>query len=452
MANEKITLNGVSKEDLELTGKLGETGMNATEIADAIEKAHGIQSSASEIDASVNRKQMVLPKALISEGILINRLNSLSLSKMLESSKWVESNEITPWGNGCIQVTETALGASESIIYPCNLVFNKNDTVSIYFWSDGFSNYGNIQLSFSTSGENMFNYISTTLKTKTIVKPNEWNNIIVPISDFTSTGNATLKSVFKQFQIIIYGTANKLLNCKFAGLYKNQKPRTAITFSFDDCNETDYTVAYPSLKSRGFSGTSYIISEEIGTTVGTNPVLKRLTLPQLQEMHANGWGIGIHGKDYYNWVTEKTIAEAEISIKACRNYIIDNNLVNEGIESVAYPHGQYNDDVIALLKRYGVTNARTTNINIQASPIEDMYKLKLGMGLSSSLEDNIAKLETAIAKGGGLINIYGHDIIDGYTISPQVFDDFVQYIYDNYRQYVTTIPQWVKDYETGTII
>ena len=411
-----------------------------------------LEASASEINDSVSKKQIVLPKALISSGILINKLDSLSGATPSEPEKWSESNETTPFGQGCIAVTEMLPGANEAVRYPCDLVFNVEDTVSLYFWADNSPNYGNVQISFSTSDANMYNYISTTIKTKAIVKPNEWNNIIIPISEFTSTGSATLKSVFKQFQIIIYGIPNKLLNCKFAGLYKNQKPRLAITFSFDDCNETDYTVAYPSLKSRGFSGTSYIISEEIGTIVGTKPVLKRLTLLQLQELHVNGWGIGIHGKDYLNWVTEKTIAEAEISIKACRDYIIDNNLVNEGIESVAYPHGQYNDAVIALLKRYGVTHARTTNINIQSSPIEDMYKLKLGVALSSSLENNIAKLETAISKGGGLINIYGHDIIDGYTISPQVFDDFVQYVYDNYRQYVTTIPKWVKDYETGTII
>lgn len=77
-----------------------------------------------------------------------------------------------------------------------------------------------------------------------------------------------------------------------------------------------------------------------------------------------------------------------------------------------------------------------------------MYKLKLGIALVEDLQTNINELERLIAKGG-LINIYAHEL---YGAKATNFNLFVDYINTHYRQYVTTIPEWCNDYETGAII
>lgn len=71
--------------------------------------------------------------------------------------------------------------------------------------------------------------------------------------------------------------------------------------------------------------------------------------------------------------------------------------------------------------------------------------------MKATLQENIDLLESRI-KLGGLVNVYAHPIYEGRTVTPEVFEQFVDYIDTNYRRYVTTIPQWCKDYESGTII
>lgn len=414
-----------------------------------------INSSASEIDDNVAKKQIVLPKALISAGESLFIPSSLTgiVTSTGDEAKIAYESASTIFGSGSVVLTETLAASGLSITFPISpMTLLDDDFYNILLWADNYSNYGNIEVKFGAD-TNFYSYYGKTLKAQMNTKPKEWNNIALKFSDMTKTGTITSGTTINYIQILVYGAASKFLNVKFGGIKKGMKPRTAITFSFDDINQTDYTVAFQKLKSVGFNAITYVISEEVGTTVGTNPVLPRLTLAQMQEMRDYGWYFGIHGKDYFNWVTESTIAEAETRIRNCKQWLYDNGFIGKGLKHCAYPHGEYNDAIINLLKKYGIKYARTTNLWPQLSPIEDMHKIKLGIALTNDLNANISALESLITKGG-LINIYAHDIYDhaNSAISPDVFNSFVDYINENYRRYVTTIPDWCDDYETGTII
>lgn len=414
---------------------------------DAIEKINGLQSSARKIDDSVAKKQIVLPKALISNGENIFIPTSLSGITSADISKMTYNSLPTIFGSGSVDIVETVVGDNVYMILaiPPRTMMD-NDFYNILLWADNYSNFGNIEIQFGTD-TNFYNYYGKTLKTLMNTKPSEWNNISFRFSDMTKTGTINVDTTINYIRVIFYGVASKLVNCKFGGIRKAMKPRTAITFSFDDINQTDYTVAYEKLKSVGFNAISYVISEEVGTVVGDG-TLPRLTMAQMQEMHSNGWYFGIHGKDYFNWVTESTLAEAEVRIKDCKKWLYNNGFLGDGIKHCAYPHGEYNDNIITLLKKYGIKYARTTNLWSQLSPVEDIYKLKLGIALVEDLQTNINELERLVAKGG-LINIYAHEL---YGTKATNFNLFIDYINTNYRKYVTTIPEWCDDYETGTII
>ena len=415
---------------------------------DAIEKIEGLQASASEIDDSVAKKQIVLPKALVSAGENIFIPTSLTGVTSADIGKMTYDSTQTIFGSGSISITETVLADNVYMVLAISpMTLLDNDFYNILLWADSYAKFGNMEVQFGTD-TNFYNYYSKTLKTQMNTKVSEWNNISFKFSDMTKTGTITSATTINYIRIIFYGTAGYYVNCKFGGIKKGMKPRTAITFSFDDINQTDYTVAFQKLKSVGFNAITYVISEEVGTTVGTNPILPRLTLTQMQEMRDYGWYFGIHGKDYFNWVTESTIAEAETRIKNCKQWLYDNGFIGKGLKHCAYPHGEYNDSIIALLKKYGVKYGRTTNLWAQLSPVEDLYKLKLGIALVEDLATNIASLEALIAKGG-LINIYAHELFGTKATN---FNLFIDYINENYRRYVTTIPDWCDDYETGTII
>ena len=113
MSNVVLT---ASKADLDLTTGLSAKGMSALEVADAIEKAHSIQSSASEIDGSVNKK--------ISFVFGNNMYNSTSEKYFLDTTQYVpaiaggnspifdNSSTFKRYGGKTMRIGESAAGDS----------------------------------------------------------------------------------------------------------------------------------------------------------------------------------------------------------------------------------------------------------------------------------------------------------------------------------------------------
>lgn len=453
MTTKSLTELGLSSADLAAIGKLSEKGMTPNEIADGIKKAHSIKKSAVEIDKSVDKKQMVLPKALIYKGKDIFNFNTLDGAAFFPVESSVVYSVLSESffdGANVIELKDTVTRAS-SVTIPCDLSFMGLDYISLYVWADDHANFGNLTLEFSTHASNYANSCSIVLKNRFTPLPNHWNNIRIPINDLIFKGTANNQSLMKSFRLTTNSLAGKTNWIKFGGLKANAKPRTAITFSFDDSFETDFSVAHQKLKSVGFPFITYTISNLVGTSFGG----QRLSISQLKQIIDEGSFVGLHQTSLASNFAEATLAEVDTMISECLKFLIDNGLENKGMYHLAYPHGAYNEDVIKVLKRYNVKSARTTNLKPQQSPVEDLYKLKLGIQLSQTLQENISKLENCI-KYGGLINIYGHKMTGQHSviddISPEVFNAFVDYIYENYRHMVTSIPQWVEDYETGCII
>lgn len=60
-----------------------------------------------------------------------------------------------------------------------------------------------------------------------------------------------------------------------------------VVFTFDDGNESDYSVAYKIMSERGLSGVSYIITSHVGKE-------GKLSWYQIHEMISNEWEFGCH--------------------------------------------------------------------------------------------------------------------------------------------------------------
>lgn len=436
-----------------------QTGLTDAELLASQLKAHelvGLKASVSEINGSVSRNQIVLPKNLISNGDNISIFDSLdgwSISSGDEAKITLE-NSVNPFSSNSLKILETEPGGSLSISKNVNINILGVENISVFIKNIKAGTYGvgNIQLEL---------YSSTTLTTNkyTIqLKPlldsyinSTWENIQFKISDLIPSGVISPKDLIKKIKFTFFGLSGERININLAGMSIDAKSRPAISFSFDDCNETDYTVAYPSLKRYGFSGISYIISEDIGHK--EYPSGPRLDLVQMQEMYENGWTFGNHGKDYLNLVTESSIAEAEISIKTCRDFLYDNGFVGEGLKHLAYPHGEFNEEVKAVLSKYNIKYARSVKQSLQYSPVESLQEIKC-FALKPTLQENIDLIDNYMQNHSGLLNLYGHELYDNQSvkITATIFSQVVDYINTNYRRYVTTIPQWCKDYETGAYI
>lgn len=128
-------------------------------------------------------------------------------------------------------------------------------------------------------------------------------------------------------------------------------PPKAIVITFDSAERWVYDIAYPILKRNGFTAAVFVPTGQIGKA-------KRLTWKELSAMVADGFDVGSTGVTARRLTesTSKTGAEeyirnVEEEIGQSQKAITDN--LKSACRYFAYPGGETNDLVIALLKKYG---------------------------------------------------------------------------------------------------
>jgi peptidoglycan/xylan/chitin deacetylase (PgdA/CDA1 family) len=132
-------------------------------------------------------------------------------------------------------------------------------------------------------------------------------------------------------------------------------PARAIAFTFDDGYESVLTHAVPTLRRRGWSGSVFVVSREVG---GTNawdpnaPPARMLDEAGLRTLVAEGFEIGSHTR-HHKRVTTLGEAEVEPELAGSRRDLED--LVGRRVESFAFPYGTHNT---AALYRVAATGYR----------------------------------------------------------------------------------------------
>lgn len=135
-------------------------------------------------------------------------------------------------------------------------------------------------------------------------------------------------------------------------------PPKAIAITFDDATAGHYNFAFPLLKKYGMIATFFIT---------TNPVGKvgMLTWNQIKEMSDSGMFIGSHSLSHANL--------AAIGDEQLRRELIDSKKILEEkigkeVDLLAYPGGNYNANVIDLVKEAGYQAALSVYKIIDQAP------------------------------------------------------------------------------------
>lgn len=154
-------------------------------------------------------------------------------------------------------------------------------------------------------------------------------------------------------------------------------PEKPVCITFDDGYLDSYTIVYPLMKEYGFPWTLFLITDDVGKPYN------RMTWDQLKEM-ANSHAVTIashtlsHPK-LHNLATraekEKEIVEANKALK-----------YQLGIDNVwlAYPYGDYDDEVIDICKKAGIKMAVTTDagrVHVGSFPY-DLKRAYIGNDIS----------------------------------------------------------------------
>lgn len=154
-------------------------------------------------------------------------------------------------------------------------------------------------------------------------------------------------------------------------------PEKPVCITFDDGYLDSYTIVYPLMKEYGFPWTLFLITDDVGKPYN------RMTWDQLREM-ANSHTVTIanhtlsHPK-LHNLATraekEKEIVEANKALK-----------YQLGVDNVwlAYPYGDYDDEVIDICKKAGIKMAVTTDagrVHVGSFPY-DLKRAYIGNDIS----------------------------------------------------------------------
>lgn len=139
-------------------------------------------------------------------------------------------------------------------------------------------------------------------------------------------------------------------------------PSRPVIFTFDDGYLDTYTAAYPILKKAGFSATIFVVSGFIGSFTeweGSRenkvPLMSRENMLTLS---ANGFDFGAHTRTHKKLVSISR-EEARYEVEMGKKDLED--LLQKPIHSFAYPYGDFNDQIIALVRNSGFKAARTVH-------------------------------------------------------------------------------------------
>ena len=139
--------------------------------------------------------------------------------------------------------------------------------------------------------------------------------------------------------------------------FKGEIPEKSVVITFDDGWGSVYDIAYPILKKYGFPATLFVYTEFIGGK-------KALSWEQIKELAANGFDIQCHSlthrnltvlnekepfKDYFDSINREISQSRQLIEKK----------INKKCKYLAYPYGDSNKLVIALLKKHGYRGAFT---------------------------------------------------------------------------------------------
>jgi len=139
--------------------------------------------------------------------------------------------------------------------------------------------------------------------------------------------------------------------------FKAQIPKKSVLITFDDGWGSLYDIAFPILRDYGFSATLFVYTDFIGGR-------KALSWEQINELAKNGFDIQCKTKTHRDLVKLNEGESFREYFKAVRNEIslskqIIEQKLNKKCKYMAYPYGETNDLVIALVKREGYRAAFT---------------------------------------------------------------------------------------------
>jgi len=137
----------------------------------------------------------------------------------------------------------------------------------------------------------------------------------------------------------------------FEAVLDRVRGRPDVRITFDDANESDYSIALPRLKARELSAQFFVVAQRIGQE-------SFLSAEQLRTLHAEGMTIGSHGMCHRNW-RRLSLTEVQEELVVARDSI--EQMIGAPISEAACPYGAYDRRVLQRLRHLGYRATYTSD-------------------------------------------------------------------------------------------
>jgi peptidoglycan/xylan/chitin deacetylase (PgdA/CDA1 family) len=138
---------------------------------------------------------------------------------------------------------------------------------------------------------------------------------------------------------------------------KRQLPQRSVVLSFDDGYKSFREYAEPILKELGFTATLFVYTDYVGA--GRNAV----SWKDLRELKEAGFDIEAHSKTHSDLRRKQGESEADYAARIRSELQLPQNLfrqnLGEPVQTIAYPYGAWDEDLLKHLGQYGYLTAFT---------------------------------------------------------------------------------------------
>lgn len=190
------------------------------------------------------------------------------------------------------------------------------------------------------------------------------------------------KEFSKQLEYL-YSNGWKTLNLSQLLEYLQAKtpfPDKSLVISFDDGNQTDYTVAFPLLEKFGFKATFFLTSDFIEKS-------GHLQKSQILKMSQEGMEFGSHGKTHKFL---STLKEEELRQELLGSKKFLEEIIGKEINLLSLPGGYHSTTVKRITKELGFKGVCTSKFGWNENKTDTFELKRVSLRSGNSLSDFVS--------------------------------------------------------------